>query len=109
MPHVASVFGFRFGLSGAIKKANQETAGRKRVYLDQKRICNYGRVRYLTDARGIHIPSKSFYDRVNSLPVMYSTKAYMQFIRDWGTVSGNICNQNGAFTGTVLSSNALAI
>jgi hypothetical protein len=85
--HAAAVSGFEFGLSGAMKTANQETAGKKRVYQDQKHICNYGQVRYLTDTRGIHTVSKSFYDSVNSLPRDYSMEDYMKFIRNWGTVS----------------------
>ena len=82
-----SLFGFRFGLSAAIKKANEETANRKRVYLDHKNICNYGRVEYLSDARGVHKLSKPFYDRVKSLSATYNLKSYAEFFRDWGTVS----------------------
>ena len=86
-PLLVSMYGFQFGLSAAMKKAERETAGNKRVYLDQKKICNYGTVEYLTDARGIHKVSKLFYDRVMSLPIKYSVHDYMNFIDSFGTVS----------------------
>ncbi len=82
-----TLYGFRLGLSGAIQKAESETTKNKRVYFDQKRICNAGRVEYLSDARGIHRLSRRFQDRVSQLPVQYNMTAYMQFIKDWGTVS----------------------
>ncbi len=85
-----TLYDFRFGLSAAVGAAHRETAGRKRVYLDQKKVCNTGRVEYLSDARGIHRPSRRFQDRVSQLPVQYNMTAYMQFIKDWGTVSSQI-------------------
>lgn len=78
---------FRFGLSGAIKKAEEHTARNKLVFLDRRQICNLGRVRYLTDALDIHRLSDSFYQRVKKLPLIYNVDEYMQFIREWGTVS----------------------
>ena len=88
-PHasLASVYGFRFGLSGALKKANKETAEKKQVFVDQKMICNYGSVQYLKDARRIHQLSKEFIDDVKELPTTYDVPAYMSFLRKWGTVS----------------------
>lgn len=53
-------------------------------------MCNLGRVEYLTDARGIHRLSKAFYDRVQELPSSYSAPDYINFIRDWGTVSDTV-------------------
>ena len=70
-----------------MKRAKEKTAGRERVSQDQKQICNYGRVTYHTAALGIHTLSKLFYDRVKSLPMDYSVEDYMQFIKDYGTVS----------------------
>lgn len=55
--------------------------------MDQKKICNYGHVRYLTDATGIRKLKKPFYNRVKNLPKEYNIHDYMQFLRDWGTVS----------------------
>ena len=86
MQHAATISGFQFGLSAAMKSAKEKTAGRKRVSQDQKQICNYGRVTYLT-AQGKHTLSKVFYDRVKSLPMEYNLEDYMQFIKDYGTVS----------------------
>ena len=82
-----ALFGFRFGLSAALKKSERETAGRRRVNLDYKKICNTGRVEYLIDSKGIHRLSKRFQDRVMQLPQQYDIMAYGEFIRDFGTVS----------------------
>ena len=95
-PSIAAVtlYGFRFGLSAAVDRANEETAGNKRVYLDQKKICNAGRAEYLSGARGIHRVSKWFQDAVMGLSEQYSNSAYMDFIKNWGTVSlQNNCNK----------------
>lgn len=74
-------------MSGALKKANEETSKRSRVYMDHKQVCNLGQVRYLMDASGIHRLSNGFYSRVKRLPLKYSVGEYMDFIRDRGTVS----------------------
>ena len=70
-----------------MKRAKEKTAERKLVSHDQKQICNYGRVTYRTADKGTHTVSKVFYDRVKSLPKDYKMEDYMQFIRDYGTVS----------------------
>ena len=81
------MYGAKFGLSGAMKKAEEETAKNKRVYEEEKEICNYVTVEYLTDARGIHRLSKLFYETIMKLPYEYKFDTYMDFIRTWGTVS----------------------
>lgn len=81
--------GFQFGLSAAIKRAKEKTDKKKRVYFDQKQICNLGQVRYLTDRHGVHKISKSFYRSVRNLPIIYNEDKYMKFIEDWGTVSSH--------------------
>lgn len=85
--YIVSLYGFRFGLSAAVNRANQNTAKNKRVNTDQKKICNMGRVEYLSGAKGIHRVSSWFQDAVMKLPEGYSTSAYMGFIENWGTVS----------------------
>lgn len=86
---LATLMGFQFGLSAAIKRAKEKTDKKKRVYFDQKQICNLGQVRYLTDRHGIHKISKSFYRSVRNLPIIYNEDKYMKFIEDWGTVSSH--------------------
>lgn len=81
-----SLKGVRFGLSAAVKRANEGATRSKRVFIDRKGICNYGRVQYLKDEEMIHKLSNSFYNRVKKLPQDYDMDAYMGFIRDWGTV-----------------------
>ena len=74
--------GFEFSASAAVSQARSSTESSERIYIDEKSICNYGRVRLIDGD-----VTDEFYEAVNSLPVDYIEQDYLLFIEDWGSVS----------------------
>ena len=61
----------------------------KQVIMDKTVICNEGEVRYLTSTalNTNHSISADFFYAVKDLPPTYDQSKYIEFIKDWGTVS----------------------
>ena len=69
-------------------KAKRSTEKSKKIFMDQKKICSYGKARYI-EYKGVL--SDEFFAAVRELPVDYCRReeklAYLRFIEEWGTVS----------------------
>ena len=78
-----------------MKEVEKKTKNRKRVVIQETKICNLGSVRYkdelITDKIDPYLLSQGFKYAVQNLPQSFTTKdeqtAYMNFIENWGTVS----------------------
>ena len=72
------------------KTAAELTDKKHSVILEERHVCNLGRVRYKTSlAMANSWPvSDEFAASVCQLPADYDHKAYMKFIEDYGTVRG---------------------
>ena len=81
-PTVGSYGPYSFSASASMTKVKSATQARKNIYVDKKRICNYGTVRLVGGK-----VTDEFYRAVRSLPTTYSEGAYFAFIGNWGTVS----------------------
>ena len=70
------------------RKMDKETSKSHKVFYDEKKVCNLGRVRYQLDlARGRNYPvTEEFAEAVCRLPEQYSQEKYLDFIDNWGTV-----------------------
>ena len=71
-------------------KMEKETSKSHKVFYDEKKVCNRGRVRYQLDlARQKKYPvTEEFAAAVCRLPEQYNQEKYLKFIDDWGTVRG---------------------
>ena len=72
-------------------KAESMTKKKKKIIIQKNKICNYGRARYLYENALAREPrytlTRSFMNSVKyQLPTRYNTRAYMNFIEQWGTV-----------------------
>ena len=74
-----------------MRKVQEVTEKHEKVITQKSTICNHGAVRYkLADALSGetgYTLTKNFKNAINRLPSSYSTRDYMAFFDNWGTVS----------------------
>ena len=81
---------FAFSASSAVREARNKTEKHKQIYIDKKRVCSYGEVRYVDTIGNQFFPlTDEFYQAVKKLPTTYSLDVYLAFIENWGTVSNS--------------------
>ena len=72
------------------EKVNKQTSKNRKVFYEEKAVCNHGRARYqlaLTQQKNFSV-TEEFAASVCNLPQTYSKMAYFRFIEKWGTVGG---------------------
>ena len=77
-------------------QAEQKTEKSRKIMIQKNKICNYGKARYLYENAIALDPTytltRSFENSVeHQLPARYNTRAYMNFIEQWGTVNLSYC------------------
>lgn len=67
----------------------KETSVSKKVFFEEKKVCNLGTARYKTDEAKVSkfTVTNDFAAAVRNLPEEYNQGRYLKFIDDWGTVS----------------------
>ena len=72
------------------KSVENQTRDSEKVFYDFKRVCNRGEARYKMDS-AYDLPGYTVTDdfaaAVCSLPEEYEQRKYLNFIKQWGTVS----------------------
>ena len=88
-----------YNVHAGMAQAERKTQKSKKVMIQKNKICNYGRARYLYENAIAREPrytlTRSFKNSVKyQLPTGYNTRAYMNFIEQWGTVSLSVSINN---------------
>ena len=83
-------------LCAGMAQAEKMTQKKRKIMIQKNKICNYGRARYLYEnavaRERRYTLTRSFMNSVkHQLPTRYNTRAYMNFIEQWGTVILSLC------------------